>query len=67
MRRKNRQVKMTLDIPEGYNSDDEFMQALMYVLDNMEWHLNLLSDGTAATVNRVQLGDVVIEPEDEEA
>ena len=64
MRRKNRQVKMMLDIPERYDSEEEFMEAFMEVLDNTGWELSMLTDGTAATVHSVQLGEVLIEPED---
>lgn len=64
MRRKNRVIKMMLDIPERYELEDDFMADLMCVLDNNEWKLGLLDDGTKATVHSVQLGEVLIEPED---
>ena len=65
MRRKNRQMKMMIDIPEIYETEDDFMGDLMGVLDNTEWKLGLLDDGTKANVHSVQLGEVLIEPEEE--
>ena len=65
MRRKNRQMKMMIDIPECYETEDTFMEDLMCVLDNNNWKLGLLDDGTKATVHSVQLGEVLIEPEEE--
>lgn len=68
MRRVNRQIKMTLDIPAKYEDDEAFMVAFMDVLDNTDWALSLeVEDGRtiSATVHRVQMGDVVIEPEEE--
>ncbi len=64
MRRRNRQMKMMLDIPECYKDEDGFMRDFMNVLDNNEWKLNILEDGTAAAIHSVQLGEFLIEPEE---
>lgn len=69
MRRKNRQVKMSLDIPESYESDEDFMNDFMNIMDSVDWEMKVLDDdGEAVDVplNSITLGDTLIEPEDED-
>ena len=67
MRRKNRQIKLTLDIPEQYEDDEEFMNDFMETLDENGWHMKVQDeDGDVVEINvsRVNLGDIEIEPEE---
>jgi hypothetical protein len=70
MRRKNRQVKMTLSIPEEYDTEEDFMESLMQKMDLAEWQLQLdedeAGDVTLVPVSKMQLGDIEIGPEDED-
>lgn len=65
MRKKNRQVKMTLDIPEQFKDDDDFLDAFGEKLDEVGWNF-VLMDETDVPVTRVTLGDKEIVPEEEE-
>lgn len=69
MRRKNRQIKMTLDIPEAFEDDEAFMLALADRMDESEWTVKVLDDDDiehTAGVSVIVLGDVSIEPEEED-
>ena len=68
MRRKNRQLKMTIDVPENYDNDEEFMEALQDTLDENGWRITIVDEDGELDVpfNRLTLGDIEIEPEEEE-
>ncbi len=71
-RRKNRQLKMVVDVPEDFDSDEEFMDAFMSKLDmpaddGTSWQFTLGDDNDVPVpINRVTLGEVEIEPEDDD-
>lgn len=68
MRRKNRQIKMTLDIPEAFADDEAFMLALADRMDESNWTVKVLDDDDiehTSAVSVIVLGDVSIEPEEE--
>lgn len=62
MRRKNRQIKFTLDIPAAYQSEEDFLLALADRLDEAEWVIRV--DDTPVSISRANLGDAEIEPEE---
>lgn len=67
MRRKNRQIKMMIDIPDEYDDDDTFMEDLQETLDQNGWNMAIENeDGEKIDVllNRITLGEVEIEPEE---
>lgn len=70
MRRKNRQIKMTVDIPDEYDSEDDFMESLMQKMDLSDWQLQLDEDEegevTEVPISKMQLGEIEIGPEDED-
>ena len=69
MRRKNRQIKMTLDIPEAFENDEAFMLALADRMDESNWTVKVLDDDDIkhdAGVSAMVLGDVGIAPEEED-
>ncbi len=69
MRRKNRQIKMSVDIPECYENDEDFMNDFMNRMDDVDWTMKTLDDEDEAVdvpVNSITLGDIMIEPEDED-
>ena len=69
MRRKNRQIKMTLDIPEAFEKDEDFMFALADRMDESNWTVKVVDeDGIehTAEVSEVVLGNVSIGPEEED-
>ena len=79
MRKKNRQLKITIDIPDQFENDEDFMEALQDTLDakcDAEWRILLLSGeddydtgdmgSIEVTLHSIQMGDVLIEPEEED-
>jgi hypothetical protein len=71
MRRKNRQIKMTASIPDDFDTEEDFMEALMEKMDRAEWNISLcdtdeLLGAVLAPVSKMQLGDIEIGPEEEE-
>lgn len=62
MRRKNRQVKLLLDIPADFEDEEDFMTALMERMDETGWQLHV--DGEVVNIGRAELGDIQIEPEE---
>jgi len=68
MRRKNRVMKIYLDIPDQYESDEEFLEAVADKLDGQQWELELGEgdDTYKAIVRSVAIGDVEIDAEEEE-
>ena len=68
MRRKNRQIKMTIDIPDSYDNDEKFMEDLRDTLDENGWRMVIEDEDGELDVplNRITLGDIEIEPEEEE-
>ncbi len=68
MRRKNRQIKMLIDLPVTHDDDEAFMGDLQETLDEHGWSMVVIDengDKTEIPVNRVTLGDIQIEPEEE--
>ena len=66
-RRKNRQMKFTVDVPDEYSSDEDFMNDFMDKLDSVDWKLQIGGSNNAehdVFVNKVALGDIDIEPEE---
>lgn len=69
MRRKNRQIKFTIDIPDQYADDEAFMSDLQETLDEQAWLMAVVDDEDIemeVPINRITLGDIEIEPEEEE-
>lgn len=62
MRKKNRQIKMTVDIPEEYADDETFMSDLMDVMDDAEWKMK--AGDNSVPISSMVLGDVEIGPEE---
>lgn len=79
MRKKNRQLKITIDIPDQYENDEDFMNDLQDTLDakcNDAWCILLLAEeddyegagdpgSIEVTLHSIQMGDVLIGPEGE--
>lgn len=63
MRWKNRQVKLTLDVPSGYEDDEDFIDAMAATLDGADWQMKLEGGEVAVQVSKIQCGDAVAEPE----
>ncbi len=75
MRRKNRQLKLILDIPEEFETEEDFMRSLMHRMDSTDWQLDLQTDPedededadlVFPPVHRITLGEIEIEREEEE-
>jgi len=69
MRRKNRQLKITLDIPEQYDNDEAFCQDLADHMDAIDWLMNVddeHGDTQKCPISKIQLGGLEIEPEEED-
>ena len=71
MRRKNRQIKMTVDIPDDYGTEEDFMADLMQKMDDTDWSIVLAEDEEADTcievpVSKMQLGEIEIGPDEED-
>lgn len=72
MRRKNRQIKMMVDIPASFNSEEEFMEALMGRLDNVDWVMKVVdiedeeAEDIKVPISRVSFNEIEIEPEEED-
>ncbi len=76
MRRKNRQLKLILDIPEEFETEEDFMRSLMQRMDSTDWQMDLPlhpdeeEDEDAEIVyppiHRITLGEIEIEREEEE-
>ena len=70
-RKKNRQLKVTINIPDEFESDEDFMEALQDSMDARggdDWGINLVGGEAEieVTIRSIILGDVLIEPEEEE-
>ena len=68
MRRKNRQMKLLVDIPDEYDDDETFMTDFRDTLDENGWDMVIVNEDeekVEVPLNRVTLGDVDIEPEEE--
>lgn len=71
MRRKNRQIKMTINIPEDYETEEEFMldmQERMYA-DGVNWTFQLETEAgfeRPVHISAVTLGDIEIAKEEED-
>ena len=75
MRRKNRQLKITVDIPDLYEDDEAFMVDLQNAMDGDVWELplgwaiaNEASDCDftgEAKISKIVLGEIEIGPEEE--
>jgi hypothetical protein len=75
MRRKNRQIKLIVDIPDDFETDEDFMEAFEAKMDHAEWQLTIPKEAPdedeeiddddliAVLINRVDLGDITLEPE----
>lgn len=64
-RRKSRQIKMTVNIPEEYDTEEAFMESLKKKMDDGGWMINLDEDAegivTLVPVSKMQLGEIEIE------
>ena len=64
-RRKSRQIKMTVNIPEEYATEEAFMESLKKKMDDGGWMINLDEDAegmvTLVPVSKMQLGGIEIE------
>ena len=74
-RKKNRQLKVTIDIPDEFESDTDFMEVLQTSLDergNGDWCIRICDIGeegdgeVEVPIHSIQLGDVLIGPDDDE-
>ncbi len=68
MRKKNRQIKMTINIPNQYDNEEDFMNDMMIRMDLTGWEVSIgtVDDRIAANVSKITLGDIEITPEEEE-
>lgn len=69
MRRKNRQFKVTVDIPEEFNSDEEYAEALLETMYKTNWTITVhAEDGTkvGCPVHKVNYADFELEKEEDE-
>lgn len=67
MRRKNRQFKVTVDVPESCESDEDFAYTLQDIMDKNDWHLTVLNpDGEEmrVPVSKINYADFELEQED---
>lgn len=67
MRRKNRQIKFLIDIPDDYEADDKFMEDFRDTLDENGWSMVIVNEDEETIevpISRITLGDVEIEPEE---
>lgn len=70
-RRLNRQMKMTCTIPDDFDSEEDFMEAVMDKMDRGGWNMVLCDadeedEPVLADISKLQLGDIEIGPEDED-
>ena len=73
-RRKNRRLELTVNIPEDYANDEEFLNSLADKMDDTFWQLQLDEDTdddgdttvTVVKVNKIKLGEVEFEHSAEE-
>lgn len=66
MRRRNRQIKVTMDLPEKYDSDEDFLADFEAHMDSIQWKMNIDDeDGNTAKmpILKIQMGSFEIEPE----
>lgn len=70
MRKKNRQFKITVDIPEEFESDEDFAYALQDTMDATEWKItvhNEAGEQIGCPVKKVNYMDFeLVEDEEEE-
>ena len=66
MRRKNRQIKMLIDIPTIYATEEDFMEDFMERLDDAHWRMMFGpdTDPVSIAIAKVVLGELEIEPEE---
>jgi len=66
LRRKNRQIKVTMDLPEKYASDEDFLMDFEAHMDAIEWKMNIDDEGGETCkmpISKIQMGSFEIEPE----
>ena len=73
MQRKNRQIKITFDVPAQFESDEEFLLALQDAMDEDgvtidDWKLVILpededGDNISMPINKIHFNGFEIEPE----
>ncbi len=71
MRKKNRQMKVTFDIPDYFDDEETFLLAFRDRLDGekVDWKMsveNSEGDNVPFSVSKITLGDIEIEPEEGE-
>lgn len=60
--KKNRQLKLTVDIPADYDNDEDFLLDLADKLDDVDWVLPI-KEGVHASISKAQIGENIVEPE----
>lgn len=71
-RRKGRQMKLNFDVPEEFDSEEEFMEAFMDRMDDVGWRFSVAPDPDEpgqfvdTHVTSIIMGDIEIAPEEEE-
>ncbi len=63
MRKINRLMKVTFDIPAFYDNEEEFMMDLADKLDAGPESWELVVSGGSASIKKITLGDIEIDPE----
>lgn len=80
MRRKNRQIRVTLDIPEVFEDDETFMICFRDRLDELAketespWCITVIDptdeddnpENMQVPISKISMGELEIEPEDED-
>ncbi len=61
-RRKNRRLEMTVNIPDDYANDEDFLNDLADAMDGLDWEIVM---GTHdVSVGKIKIGDVEIDAEE---
>lgn len=69
MRRINRQLKVTINIPDSYDNIEDFMRDLMDRMDDDggdAWAISLGEGKDSAMISNIKLADIDIGPEDDD-
>ena len=69
MRRKNRQFKITVDVPEQFKTDEEFAQALLETMYSNNWVITVVNEDdekVGCDVSKIQYAGFELDQEEEE-
>lgn len=61
MRRKNRQLKVTVDVPVSFMDDEDYLLSVQDELDETDWSF---ANGKSGTISKIEFGGLFIGPEE---